>query len=90
MRVLPALGTRFLVNLVDKNVRVAVDHGRVEVQSIDATGNKLFVPIILTNGQMAEIKPSLAPNKIAGNALDAFAFTQGRLVFDDATLNEGS
>jgi transmembrane sensor len=82
------LGTRFLVNRIDNRVRVAVDHGRVQVQAVDAKGNAIHPPIIITNGQMAEVTASLQANRIAHPAADAFAFTQGKLVFEEATLSE--
>lgn len=82
------LGTRFLVNRIDGEVRVAVDHGRVRFESFDAAGRVLFSPIILTNGQTAHARPGTQPAMLARPAADAFGFIEGKLVFDEASLNE--
>ncbi|TMN33610.1 FecR domain-containing protein [Pseudoalteromonas sp. S2755] len=76
------LGTRFSVDKKADSVRIVVDHGRVNVQSQNQQ-------ITLTKGQMAVVgsdgivKTEFAPNL---NLVDAFK--QGRLVFDNAPLNE--
>jgi transmembrane sensor len=82
------LGTRFLVNHVDHRVFVAVDHGRVKVEATNASDANAFMPMILTNGQMAEVNPNAAPVRLKRNAADAFGFAQGKLMFDEATLSE--
>ena len=82
------MGTRFLVNMVDQKTYDAVDHGRVKVQQLDNAGNLAGNPMILTNGQVAEVKRAKSARKLDRNALNMFAFTKGELVFEDATLNE--
>lgn len=81
------LGTRFVVNQIDGRVLVSVDHGKVKVENIDVH-NTNAAPILLTNGQVAEIKPSAQPTKLKRDAADAFAFLDGKLVFNEASLNE--
>lgn len=81
------LGTRFVVNQIDGRVIVSVDHGKVKVENIGGD-NTNTAPILLTNGQVAEIKPSAHPTKLKRDAADAFAFLDGKLVFNEASLNE--
>lgn len=81
-------GTKFLVNMVDQKTYVAVDHGKVQIQALDSTGNVTEQTIMLTNGQVAEIKRAKPMRKLNRDAISMFAFTQGSLVFEDASLNE--
>lgn len=81
-------GTKFLVNMVDQKTYVAVDHGKVQVQALDNAGNTTEQTIMLTNGQVAEIKRAKPMRKLNRDAISMFAFTQGSLVFEDASLNE--
>lgn len=81
-------GTKFLVNMVDQKTYVAVDHGKVQVQALDNAGNATEQTIMLTNGQVAEIKRAKPMRKLNRDAISMFAFTQGSLVFEDASLNE--
>lgn len=80
-------GTRFLVNKLSHKTYVAVDHGKVQVEGLDSTGNPAST-ILLTNGQVAEIAIAQPPRKLERNALSMFEFTQGRVMFEDASLGE--
>ncbi|WP_047539384.1 FecR family protein [Methylotenera versatilis] len=79
------LGTRFVVNQIDGRVIVSVDHGKVKVENLNATDT---VPVLITNGQVAEIKSGTQAIKLNRNAADAFAFLDGKLIFNAASLNE--
>lgn len=82
------LGTRFAVNRLTDLVRVSVDHGRVRVEAQDDSGSPRFEPIILNDGEVAEVNYGEKPQRIQRNAHDAFAFHGGTLVFDKAALGE--
>lgn len=82
------LGTRFAVNQIDGRVVVAVDHGRVQVETKPSSGAAEMTPVVLSNGQMAEVRPNTSPVFLERNAMDAFGFSSGRLVFENASLNE--
>ncbi len=78
-------GTRFVVNMIDHKTVVAVDHGKVLVETMAAgQANSL----LLTNGEVAEVKPQASPIKLDKPAKDYFAFLQGTLIFDGASLSE--
>lgn len=80
------LGTRFAVNRLAQLVRVSVDHGRVRVESMpDPASHK---PIVLHDGQVAEIKMYHAPVITQRSAAEAFNFKQGALNFENAGLDE--
>lgn len=81
------LGTRFVVNQIDNRVIVSVDHGKVKVENINAEKIK-NLPILITNGQVAEVQSNIAPKKLNRHSADAFAFLDGKLIFNDASLNE--
>lgn len=81
-------GTKFLVNMVDQKTYIAVDHGRVQVQARDSDGHVYEQAILLTNGQVAEVKRTKPIRRLSRDAVSMFAFTQGSLVFEDASLNE--
>lgn len=78
-------GTRFLVNMIHHKTVVAVDHGKVLVESL-ASGQPGSV--LLSNDQVAEVKAHSAPLPLQKSAKDAFAFLQGRLIFDGAAMTE--
>lgn len=81
------LGTRFVVNRLKHLVRVSVDHGRVQVhahQPIDTATSD----IILSNGEVAEIKEDALLQRVDKNAADAFSFENGLIAFKDADLKE--
>lgn len=87
------LGTRFAVNKLNSLVRVSVDHGRVRVESQNSSTlidqNQLNdSPIILTNGQVAEVLQQRQPQRVDKNALDAFGFADGTIAFEQAGLEE--
>lgn len=89
--VVTVLGTRFAVNRLDQLVRVSVDHGRVQVEPKLQPASAETVPIeprIITNGQVVEVYPNQATVLVNRPAADAFAFLDGRLVFDRADLSE--
>jgi transmembrane sensor len=81
------LGTRFVVNQIDGRVIVSVDHGKVKVENLN-TANTNTEPVLLTNGQVAEVKSGIQPKRLNRNAADAFAFLDGKLIFNAASLNE--
>lgn len=78
-------GTRFLVNMVAGKTVVAVDHGKVLVESL-ATNPSTIVK--LTNNQVVEVFPHSSPLVIHKSAIDAFSFLQGKLIFDGASMSE--
>lgn len=87
------LGTRFAVNRLEQVVRVSVDHGRVKVEpklenSPEKADNPLHVSREITNGQVVEVYPNHAMVLVNRPASDAFAFLNGRLVFDRADTSE--
>lgn len=83
------LGTRFAVNRLEQLVRVSVDHGTVKVEPLAKNKPEVTIePRIITNGQVLEVYPNYATVLVNRPALDAFAFLDGRLVFDRADLNE--
>jgi transmembrane sensor len=79
------LGTRFVVNRLSKLVRVSVDHGSVKVESPHQGKQS---PLILTNGQVAEISVNQAAQRVNRNAMDAFEFENGTIAFEEADLTE--
>ncbi|WP_047534439.1 FecR family protein [Methylotenera sp. N17] len=81
-------GTRFLVNRLKEKTYVAVDHGKVQVEALTSDGKPSTSIIVLTNGQVAEITTAQSLHKLDRNALSMFEFTQGRIIFEDADLNE--
>jgi transmembrane sensor len=80
------LGTRFVVNRMEKLVRVSVDHGRVRVESVPST--KFDEEVILHDGQVAEIGAKAKPVIVNRDASEAFAFKSGVLNFENAGLDE--
>jgi len=82
------LGTRFAVNRLQKIIRVSVDHGRVQVESLDVNGNVIATPLILNNGEVAEVRQQQTPKRTDQLASDAFSFEQGSITFDKAGLEE--
>lgn len=78
-------GTRFVVNMIAHKTVVAVDHGQVLVETL-AAGQTTSV--MLTNNEVAEVKPQVSPVKLNKSAKDYFAFLQGKLIFDGASLSE--
>lgn len=87
------LGTRFAVNRLEQVVRVSVDHGRVKVEpklesATAQADNPLNISREITNGQVVEVYPNHAMVLVNRPASDAFAFLNGRLVFDRADTSE--
>jgi transmembrane sensor len=83
------LGTRFAVNKLEQLVRVSVDHGTVKVEpKVQETQNIQAETRVITNGQVVEVFPNYATVLVNRPAADAFAFLNGRLVFDRADINE--
>jgi transmembrane sensor len=78
-------GTRFVVNMINHKTVVAVDHGKVLVETLQAGQTN---SVLLTDGQVAEVKAQASPVKVQKPAKDYFAFLQGKLIFDGAPLNE--
>lgn len=77
------LGTRFAINRSQQMVRVSVASGRVRVE--DFNGG---LPILLDADQVAEIEAGGVLRRIPAAARDGFAWQQGTLIFDNATLGE--
>lgn len=83
------LGTRFAVNRLDQLVRVSVDHGTVKVEPKVEEGEQEGTESrVITNGQVVEVYPNRATVLVNRPASDAFAFLDGRLVFDRADIDE--
>lgn len=82
------LGTRFAVNRLQHLVRVSVDHGRVRVESMDGKNAAAHSPLLLRDGEVAEIRPAEPPLLVPRSAADAFSFAQGIIAFDKAGLQE--
>jgi transmembrane sensor len=84
------LGTRFAVNRLQQVVRVSVDHGRVKVEPKEASTPADITPLAreITNGQVLEVYANRAMVLVNRPASDAFAFLNGRLVFDRADTSE--
>jgi transmembrane sensor len=78
-------GTRFLVNMVNHKTVVAVDHGKVLVESLAAGQTSAA---LITNNQVAEVTRNQAPVMLQKPASDYFAFLQGKLIFDGAAMSE--
>ncbi|MNG84235.1 fec operon regulator FecR [compost metagenome] len=78
------LGTRFAVNRLPDRLRVSVEHGRVQVDSLLHRGESL----VLEDGQVAEVGADGRLQRVSRAASDAFDFQSGRLVFDQADLAE--
>jgi transmembrane sensor len=83
------LGTRFAVNKLEQLVRVSVDHGTVKVEpKVQNPQDSTTETRVITNGQVVEVYPNYATVLVNRPASDAFAFLNGRLVFDRADTNE--
>lgn len=83
------LGTRFAVNRLDQLVRVSVDHGTVKVEpKVEVGEQEATESRVITNGQVVEVYPNRATVLVNRPASDAFAFLDGRLVFDRADIDE--
>jgi transmembrane sensor len=82
------LGTKFAVNRLQKLIRVSVDHGKVQVDAVDAAGASLSAPLVITNGQVAEVHQNHPAKRTNQLASDAFSFTEGIITFDKAGLEE--
>lgn len=78
-------GTRFVVNMINHKTVVAVDHGKVLVETLQSGAP---YPLLLTNGQVAEVDGKADPVRRHKPAQDYFAFLQGKLVFDGAPMDE--
>lgn len=78
-------GTRFVVNMVNHKTVVAVDHGKVLVETLQDGATDA---LLLTDGQVAEVHPRGAPVRRHKLGQDYFAFLQGKLIFDGASLDE--
>ena len=78
-------GTRFVVNMINHKTVVAVDHGKVLVETLQAGQTS---SVLLSNGEVAEVKDQAKPVKLNKSAKDYFAFLQGKLIFDGASLSE--
>lgn len=82
------LGTRFAVNKLSKLVRISVDHGRVQVEPNLQTSETSTNAKRLTNGQVVEVYPNKAVVITQRRAADAFAFVNGKLIFEWADAYE--
>ncbi len=89
--IITVLGTRFAVNRLEGLVRISVDHGRVKVEPKQLQPSAQDAPVeprIITNDQVLEVYPNHATVLVNRPASDAFAFLDGRLVFDRASVDE--
>lgn len=77
------LGTRFAINRSPQLVRVSVASGRVQVEDFNGSP-----PIVLEADQVAQIAAGGNLKRISAAARDGFAWQQGTLIFDNATLGE--
>lgn len=86
------LGTRFVVNKLNKLSRISVDHGVVSVEastvSDPATAESKNMAIVLHKGEVAEVSATQPPQRIARDASNAFSITQGIINFEQADLDE--
>lgn len=78
------LGTRFVLNRLPDRLRVSVDRGQVQVDSLSRPGESL----VLEAGQVAEVGADGRLQRLPRAASDAFSFQNGSLVFDQADLAE--
>lgn len=78
------LGTRFVVNRLADRVRISVDHGLVQVDSLAGPKGQL----LLEAGQVAELGADGRLHRLLIPASNAFTFQSGSLVFDQADLTE--
>jgi transmembrane sensor len=78
------LGTRFVVNRLPDRLRISVDHGTVQVDSLSRPGERLM----LEAGHVAEVSADGRLQRLSRAAGDAFSFQDGSLVFDQADLTE--
>lgn len=81
------LGTRFAVNRLSHLVRVSVDHGRVRVE-VQGAANANADPIVLSDGEVAEVLAGGEPQRSQRRAGDAFSFADGYISFERASLHE--
>lgn len=82
------LGTRFAVNKLSKLVRISVDHGSVRVEPNSQNPEMAEHSKLLTNGQVVEVYPNKTAVITQRRAADAFAFVNGKLVFEWADTYE--
>lgn len=75
------LGTRFVVAREPHELRVSVERGSVQVDN--GRGRLVLVP-----GQVASSDDRSAPHRLNISASNAFAFERGRLVLEQAGLEE--
>lgn len=75
------LGTRFVVERVEPQVRVSVAEGRVEFSS---AGQRL----VLERDQVGELDAQGQLHALKRSANNAFSFSHGNLVFERASLGE--
>ncbi|MBK5006085.1 FecR family protein [Pseudomonas sp. S32] len=75
------LGTRFAVTRDPLEMRVSVARGSVRVENDEGS-------LVLVAGDVARSVSHAAPQQLAFAASNAFAFEQGRLILDQAGLEE--
>ncbi|MDD1979647.1 MULTISPECIES: FecR family protein [Pseudomonas] len=78
------LGTRFVINRLPDRLRISVDHGVVQVDSLAKPGESQ----VLEAGQVAEVSADGRVQRLPRAASDAFTFENDRLVFEQADLAE--
>ncbi|MBM7062851.1 FecR domain-containing protein [Pseudomonas sp. UL073] len=78
------LGTRFVVNRLDQRLRVSVERGLVQVDSLAKPGESLQVRA----GEVLEVDRHGHLRRLPLAASNAFAFQRGSLVFEQADLTE--
>lgn len=75
------LGTRFVVERDTRELRISVQRGSVRVENDNGS-------LVLAAGEVASSDSRAAPQRLGVPASNAFAFEQGRLVLDQAGLEE--
>ncbi|MNE74564.1 fec operon regulator FecR [compost metagenome] len=75
------LGTRFVVERDRLELRVSVERGSVRVENDKGS-------LVLAAGEVASSDSRSAPQRLSVAASNAFSFEQGRLVLEQAGLEE--
>lgn len=78
------LGTRFVVNRLPDRLRISVEHGQVQVDSLTSAGGQQR----LVAGEVLEVDAKGRLQRLPLSAEAAFAFQRGSLIFEQADLAE--
>ncbi len=82
------LGTQFVVRAYreDRHARVVVREGKVALRA--ASAQDASAPHVLLPGQLGRLEPNGTPVAEPADTSAYFAWTEGRLVFDDVALRD--